>query len=204
MKSKNGFTLIELLAVIVVLAIIVLLAVTAAVPMMNRAKKSSLADEALAYIRAAKQAYTVENMDGQTSACYDISYLNEKYIMKEDNNYKGMVIVSGPINDINFSISLSNGKFYVVKNNASKVTISDVSNSKPSGYAPSCGSYNPVLSNEVNTNSLVYKLIMANGKSTLEANLNDISARSENVNFNTAATTAAASSGQRCRPEPKP
>ncbi len=103
--KKNGFTLIELLAVIVVLAIIVLLAVTAAVPMMNRAKKSSLADEALAYIRAAKQAYTVENMDGSTSACYDISYLNEKYIMKEDNNYKGMVIVSGTINDITFSIS---------------------------------------------------------------------------------------------------
>ena len=189
--KKNGFTLIELLAVIVVLAIIVLLAVTAAVPMMNRAKKSALADEGLAYIRAAKQAYTVENMDGQTSACYDLSYLNEKYIMKDDSNYKGMVIVSGPINDITFSISLSNGKYYIVKNNTSKVTISDVSNSKPSGYAASCGSYNSVLSNEVNTNSLVYKLIMANGKSTLEANLNDITTRSENVNFANVATTAA-------------
>ena len=79
-NKKSGFTLVELLAVIVVLAILALLAIATTMPMMNRAKKNAFAVEASAYIKAAKQAYTVGNMDDLTSACYDISYLNETYV----------------------------------------------------------------------------------------------------------------------------
>ena len=60
-KTRNdGFTLVELLAVIGILAVVILIAVTAVVPRMNNAKKKAFVDEALVYMKAAKEAYVTD------------------------------------------------------------------------------------------------------------------------------------------------
>ena len=92
MKNQKGFTLVELLAVIVILAVVILIAVTAVIPRMNDAKKGAFADEAMAYIRGAQEAYVESQMDGSAgSTCFTVAWLNANKIDKKASDYEGWV-----------------------------------------------------------------------------------------------------------------
>lgn len=177
--KKRGFTLVELLAVIVILAVVILIAVTAVIPRMNSAKKNALVDEALMYLNAAKESYIFN--DETPSSCINISDLNEKYIQKASNTYQGVIKTEYTDGKVKQTINLTNGKLYLVgSDNPSK---NDVKSSMPNGFATSCGDYNPVIADNADTNTLAYKLLMNEGGSTIDANLETINTRSQNVNF---------------------
>ena len=92
MKNQKGFTLVELLAVIVILAVVILIAVTAVIPRMNDARKGAFADEAMAYIRGAQEAYVESQMDGGAgSTCFTVAWLNANKIDKKATDYEGWV-----------------------------------------------------------------------------------------------------------------
>ena len=92
MKNQKGFTLVELLAVIVILAVVILIAVTAVIPRMNDAKKGAFADEAMAYIRGAQEAYVESQMDGGAgTTCFTVAWLNANKIDKKATDYSGYV-----------------------------------------------------------------------------------------------------------------
>ena len=91
-NNKKGFTLVELLAVIVILAVVILIAVTAVIPRMNDARKGAFADEAMAYIRGAQEAYVESQMgESEVSTCYTVAWLNANKIDKKDSTYEGYV-----------------------------------------------------------------------------------------------------------------
>ena len=98
-KKKKGFTLIELLAVIVILAVIMLIGVTAVGPIMTKSKKSSLGDEGLALVDAAKTAFHYEQANGtkirtNSSACFSYEFLIKNgYYDKSSNDYGGSVLI---------------------------------------------------------------------------------------------------------------
>ena len=94
MKNQKGFTLVELLAVIVILAVVILIAVTAVIPRMNDARKGAFADEAMAYIRGAQEAYVESQMDGGAgTSCFTVAWLNANKIDKKGDAYSGYVSI---------------------------------------------------------------------------------------------------------------
>ncbi len=95
MKNQKGFTLVELLAVIVILAVVILIAVTAVIPRMNDARKGAFADEVMAYIRGAQEAYVESQMDGSAgTTCFTVAWLNANKIDKKESGYSGYVQIS--------------------------------------------------------------------------------------------------------------
>ena len=95
MKNQKGFTLVELLAVIVILAVVILIAVTAVIPRMNDARKGAFADEVMAYIRGAQEAYVESQMDGGAgTTCFTVAWLNANKIDKKGDAYSGYVQIA--------------------------------------------------------------------------------------------------------------
>lgn len=117
MKNQKGFTLVELLAVIVILAVIILIAVNAVLPQMEKARKNSLADEALNYAKAAETAYVSNSMEDGASdkLCFSIEDdLNGEYVSKNNTSYKGTVTLTIDNGKVTGKqVSLTNGKYYV-------------------------------------------------------------------------------------------
>ena len=186
--NKKGFTLIELLAVIVILAVVILVATTAIIPIMNRAKKRALVDEALVYLKAANNSSVFDDEeDNEEKKCINVSDLNEEYVKKNGSSYNGVIINNGSSQTIN----LTDGKYYVV--GSGDLTASSVTEQKPLGFAISCGSYNPIIADNTNSDSLAYKLLMNQGGSSLDANLQIIENRSSTVDFNNVETDSSKS-----------
>ena len=178
--NKKGFTLVELLAVIVILAVIILIAVTAVIPRMNSAKKNALVDEALVYLKAAKEAYEFDSNLYNSSSCTSISDLNGKYVKKDSGQYEGAIktIVSDGV--ISQTIYLTDGKFYV--SGTDNISIDNVTDEKPAGFLNSCGDFNPILADNADTNTFAYKIIMSSGTGTFEENIAAIEGRSNSTN----------------------
>ncbi len=181
-RNKKGFTLVELLAVIVILAVVILIAVTAVIPRMNNAKKKALVDEALMYLKAAKESIVFDG--DQSPSCINVSNLNEKYIKKSSDSYTGVVKNEYINGELSQTINLTNGNLYIV--GTDNLTSSDVKSTIPKGFAASCGDYNPILAENADTNTLSYKLLMSEGASTIDANLNTINQRTSTVDFTVA------------------
>ncbi len=188
-RKKNGFTLVELLAVIVILAVVILIAVTAVIPRMNNAKKKALVDEALMYLKAAKESIVFDA--DQSPSCINVSNLNEKYIKKSSDSYTGVVKNEYINGELSQTINLTNGNLYIV--GTDNLTSSDVKSTIPKGFAASCADYNPILAENADTNTLAYKLLMSEGGSTLDDNLSAINQRTSTVNFNAIETDASKS-----------
>ncbi len=100
-NNKKGFTLVELLAVIVILAVVILIAVTAVIPRMRNAKKSAFKDEALAFVKAAEEAYVSTQMESSTgtgTTCFTVATLtdaNNGYIeLKGGKSYAGKIVLN--------------------------------------------------------------------------------------------------------------
>lgn len=126
--NKKGFTLVELLAVIVILAVLILIAITAILPQMEKARKSSFADEVYSYAKAAETKYVSDQTSDETSAgniatgiCYEIAdddeskALTGEYISKKDDGYTGIVVIkkkSSTSNLFEKYAYISNGKYY--------------------------------------------------------------------------------------------
>ena len=182
-NDKKGFTLVELLAVIVILAVVILIAVTAVIPRMNNAKKKALVDEALIYLNAAKEAYSFDPELVNASSCTNITDLNGKYVKKDSDKYKGAVKTT--INDgvVSQTIYLTDGKYYV--SGTDNIISSNVVDSMSDDFLYSCGDYSPLLSSDVDTNLLAYKLIMNQGGSSFSENIDIIDQRSPLVDFQT-------------------
>ena len=180
-RKRKGFTLVELLAVIVILAVVILIAVTAVIPRMNNAKKKALLDEALMYLKAAKESIVFDG--DQSPSCINVSNLNDNYIKKSSDSYTGVVKNEYVNGELSQTINLTNGSLYIV--GTDNLTSADVKSTMPKGFASSCADYNPVIAEGTDTNTLAYKLIMNEGGSTLDANLNTIDQRTSTVNFNT-------------------
>ena len=178
-RNKKGFTLVELLAVIVILAVVILIAVTAVIPRMNNAKKKALLDEALMYLKAAKESIVFDA--DQSPSCINVSNLNEKYIKKSSDSYTGVVKNEYDNGELSQTINLTNGSLYIVGTDS--LTSSDVKSTMPKGFASSCADYNPVIAEGADTNALAYKLLMSEGGSTLDDNLSAINQRTSTVNF---------------------
>ncbi len=188
-RNKKGFTLVELLAVIVILAVVILIAVTAVIPRMNNAKKKALVDEALMYLKAAKESIVFDA--DQSPSCINVSNLNEKYIKKSSDSYTGVVKNEYINGELSQTINLTNGSLYIV--GTDNLTSTDVKSNMPKGFATSCADYNPILAENADTNNIAYKLLMSEGGSTLDANLNVISQRTATVDFNNVETNASKS-----------
>ena len=108
MKNK-GYTLTELVCVIVILAIAVTLTLSAIVPQMLRARKTSFIDEANAISKAAINKYTTEEVHSNKSddvyihddnddkylgrVCYNLSSLKDKYVKRLSDKYDGSIEV---------------------------------------------------------------------------------------------------------------
>ena len=126
--NKKGFTLVELLAVIVILAVLILIAITAILPQMEKARKSSFADEVELYAKAAETKYVSDQTSDETSAgniatgiCYEIADTDEnkaltgEYISKKDASYSGIVIIKkkSPTSNLFEKYAyVTNGKYY--------------------------------------------------------------------------------------------
>jgi len=187
-KKKKGFTLVELLAVIVILAIIILIATTVVIPLINKAKKKALLSEAQTYINAAEGNYAFDHEDENMPKCINISDLNGKYVKKNNSNYAGAIKVNNHSGNPSFYINLTDGKYYVT--GSGTLTLNDIKSSRPSTFLNSCGDYNPVISDNVDEDSLAYNLVMNRGGSTLEDNLNTISEGTLAVNFRNTVKTS--------------
>lgn len=121
-NNKKGFTLVELLAVIVILAVIILIAVTAVIPRMNKAKKNSFKDEALAFLRAANEKSVTED-DGE-GTCYLVNDLVGSYIDKKGMTYTGVVFRDGTADTDLWKIEIKQGS-------GEKFTIKGASSTNP-------------------------------------------------------------------------
>ena len=135
--NKKGFTLVELLAVIVILAVLILIAITAILPQMEKARKSSFADEVELYAKAAETKYVSDQTSDEgstgnivTGICYEIADENEsksltgEYISKKDSAYSGIVIIkkkSSTSNQFEKYAFVTNGKYYY--NSSSTTTL---------------------------------------------------------------------------------
>ena len=123
MKNKKGFTLIELLAVILILSIIMVMGITSIVPIIIRGKKTSLSNEALAFVDAAKLAHDMEiypdsklGLREKASYCFSMQFLKENnYYEKEDNNYYGSVYIDfdETNNKYNYTFWISNNDYHI-------------------------------------------------------------------------------------------
>ena len=179
--KKKGFTLLELLAVIVILAVVILIAITAILPRMENARKNVLLDEAEVYLKAAKEAYVFEGGHPSGSTCMNISDLNENYVKKSSDDYSGAVFIRYINGEVNQSINLTNGRYYVV--GSGSLNKENVKDNIPSGFANSCVDFNPAVSEDADTNTLAYKIIMSEGGSTLDENIQTINKRTASVNL---------------------
>ena len=94
MRDQKGFTLVELVAVIVILAVVILIAVTAVIPRMNDARRGAFADEVMAYIKGAQEAYVESQMGNNTKTCFTVAWLNKYKIDKKESGYSGYVTIS--------------------------------------------------------------------------------------------------------------
>ena len=187
-RKKKGFTLVELLAVIVVLAVVILIAVTAVIPRINSAKKKALFDEALVYLKAAKEAYTFDSELLNASSCTNITDLNGKYINKSNEEYKGAIKTEYNNGVMSQTINLTDGRYFI--SGSDNITVDDILESAPDDFLFSCGDYNPLLASNTNVNALGYKLLMNEGGSSLSENLNIINNKTFDVNFNNVETDA--------------
>ena len=126
-RKKNGFTLVELLAVIVILAVVILIAVTAVLPRMNKAKKNSFYDEAVAYLKAGTEAYVAD----ESVECYNIDDLKE-YIKQPKSGYTGVLFV----NEQGSKLYITDVKYYLVSND--NMNAGAVVETMPSKFISSC------------------------------------------------------------------
>ena len=138
MKLNNkGFTLVELLAVIVILAVVMLIGVTAVGPMMTRSRKSSLATEGLALMKAAQTAYQAEQISGGTSSkisattdvCFSLEYLYQQgYFEKgSPDNYHGSVLVDYQDGKYTYTIWIDNNTYYLTSMNPNNYNVDNTS-----------------------------------------------------------------------------
>lgn len=178
-KSNRGFTLIELLAVVVVLGVVVTIAVLAVKPRTRSAKKNLFISDAKSYMKAAKEAYTLEEAEGEV-VCHNLSDLNS-YIQKHDNNYTGTIISEFTDGTSKQTISITDGRYYIF--GSDNITSSNLTEEMPAGFISTCASVNNQIPQDLGTSTLSYKLLMIEGKGTLTENLALIDQRSSNVNF---------------------
>lgn len=193
-RNKKGFTLVELLAVIVIFGVLITIAVLAIKPRTRQARKNILVNDAKSYIKAAKEAYTLDEVEGET-VCHDISYLNQAYVEKNDDSYSGTVVSEFNGNEVKQIISITNGRYYIFA--SGNITVDDVTEEMPVGFISSCSgsqeggssgggseggsSYNV---QDLDRSTLAYKLFMNEGKATLTENLALINQRTSTVSFN--------------------
>lgn len=187
--KKNGFTLVELLAVIVILAVIMTIAITAVVPRMGNAKKTALATEGLTYVEAARNYFLLVD-NHANKVCVSVSDLNGDYVKKNDDNYTGTVVLEYKSDGIKHTVSLTNGKYYLY--GSGDLTKANVYESAPTGYLASCDDMTTDTQYAYdNPNALAYKLVMAEGESSFNANVTKIANRSSSVDFSKIEKTAA-------------
>ncbi|MCR5787993.1 MAG: prepilin-type N-terminal cleavage/methylation domain-containing protein [Bacilli bacterium] len=191
MKKEKGFTLVEILAVIVILGIIILIATTVIIPHINSAKKKAFLDEALVYISAAENYYAMDNdSEESTKVCIPISSLNGTYVKKNSASYDGTIVLEPQNENVKHTISMTNGKYYIY--GTGELTKDNVYDEMPSGYLSSCDNMSDSTEYTYdNPNTLAYKLIMAEGESSFDANITKINLRTAGVNFSKVEKTAA-------------
>ena len=124
MNKKKGFTLVELLAVLLILALILLLGIKALLPIVTNAKKDIIAKEGILLIESAKNAHESESNDDSTlkigptdSYCFSLDWLRKNnYYTKDDNNYRGSVLVLYNESDDSFEYYywIANDEFYIL------------------------------------------------------------------------------------------
>lgn len=179
-KNNKGFTLVELLAVIVILSVLISFAFLAVKPRTRNAKKSLLVADAKSYMKAAKEAYTLEEVEGEI-VCHDLSDLSS-YIKKDDNDYTGTIVSEFTDGLSRQTISITNGKYYIfATDNVSK---KDLSSEMPLGFMSSCSEYSYDIVQDLDSSTLEYKLLMNQGGNSLVDNLSLIDQRTSTVNFN--------------------
>lgn len=178
-KSNKGFTLIELLAVVVVLGVVVTIAVLAVKPRTRSAKKNLFIADAKSYMKAAKEAYTLDEAEGEV-VCHNISDLNS-YVQKHDNNYTGTIISEFTNGTSKQTISITDGRYYIF--GSDNITSSNLSEEMPAGFISTCTSANNQIPQDLGTTTLAYKLLMSEGKGTLTENLALIDQRTSTVNL---------------------
>lgn len=125
--NKKGFTMVELLGVIIILSVIILIAVTAVIPRMNNAKKTTFVDEALMYLKAGKEVY----VSGEAQECYNVADFGD-YVKQEKEGYSGTIY----INDDRITLNLTNGKYYIIT--SGNPNLDNVSETKPANFVTSC------------------------------------------------------------------
>lgn len=135
--NKKGFTLIELLAVIVVLAIVMVLAATTVLPYMADARKEAFALEANTLKDSASQAVSLiaigsvkDNYTSTTDGgyCFTVKQLKDLGLFKKDNDdYKGVVVVEKTGNAYSYKVELRNKEFFVKQTAAGDVVKDNVS-----------------------------------------------------------------------------
>ena len=122
MKNRKGFTLVELLAVIVILAVVMLIGVTAVLPLISKAQKSSLASEGLGLIETGKTAFQSEQLASSTlglkstdSYCFSIDWLkSHNYYDKSTDIYSGSVYVYfNEAGKYEYYFWITNGAYYI-------------------------------------------------------------------------------------------
>ncbi len=132
--NKKGFTLIELLAVIVILAVVMLIGVTAVLPLIAKAQKSSLASEGLALIDTGKVAYNGEQLATSEltltptqSYCFSLEWLrNHNYYEKASDKYSGSVlIVYNESGKYDYYFWITNGTYHVAAGTADNYEVED-------------------------------------------------------------------------------
>ncbi len=179
-KNNKGFTLVELLAVIVILSVLISFAFLAVKPRTRNAKKSLLVADAKSYMKAAKEAYTLEEVEGEI-VCHNLSDLSS-YIKKDDNDYTGTIVSEFTDGLSRQTISITNGKYYIfATDNVSK---KDLSSEMPAGFISSCTVISDQIPEDMGSSTLAYKLIMNEGGGSLTENLALIDERTSKVNFN--------------------
>lgn len=110
--TKRGFTLIELLVVIIILGVLATLSVTTITKLISSSKEKIFANEAVAFINAAKMK-SAETIVPEEGLCYSISDLAE-YIKKDVSDYSGSIYVSS---DNKYKIWVSKNS-YIINNGA--------------------------------------------------------------------------------------
>lgn len=88
--------------------------------------KEEFIDETINFAKAAETAYVSDSLYGAGKNCYTIDELKENYISSSDSNYKGKVIISVKDDEIDKTITFTDGNFYVVNANPLKINKRDV------------------------------------------------------------------------------
>ena len=129
MKKEKGFTLVELLAVIVILAVLVLLAVPSVIKMLDNTKKNAFAVEAENIIKAGKNAYASEMLDGTfENGCYSLEKLSQ-YTDKNFDGYTGSVYIDSENN--NDKVWLGNGDYIIAGSYSGNMVVTKLTSERP-------------------------------------------------------------------------